>query len=121
KTWDYSNRYDLYTATSADKLRIEPGYTTSYLNVDREPRFYADLGFDGGTWYGQGNTDEDNMWHVEGRLGQYSGKIRSSNYSITGYYMKKFVNYLNTSEAPDGNYPYESYPFPIIRLADLYL
>src|SRR5690606_31171424 len=83
--------------------------------------FYADLGLDGGTWYGQGNRDEDNMWHVEGRLGQYSGKIRSSNYSITGYYMKKFVNYLNTSEAPDGNYPYESYPFPIIRLADLYL
>ena len=120
-TWDYNNRYQLITATSADQYYLEPGYTTSYLNKDREPRFYADLGFDGGQWYGQGRFDDEEMFHVEGRVGQYSGKSRSSNYSVTGYYAKKLVNYLNTPEAPSGSYNYESYPFPVMRLADLYL
>jgi hypothetical protein len=120
-SWDYDNRYQLITATSENKYYLEPGYTTSYLNLDREPRYYADLGFDGGKWYGQGRYDDDNMFHVEGRVGQYSGKSRSSNYSITGYYAKKLVNYLNTPEAPSGSYSYESYPFPVMRLADLYL
>lgn len=120
-SWDYDNRYQLITATSGNKYYLEPGYTTSYLNLDREPRYYADLGFDGGKWYGQGRYDDDNMFHVEGRVGQYSGKSRSSNYSITGYYAKKLVNYLNTPDAPSGAYSYESYPFPVMRLADLYL
>lgn len=120
-SWDYNDRYQLQTATSANKYYIQPGYTTASLNFDREPRYYADLGFDGGTWYGQGRFDEDNMYHVEGRVGQLAGKSRSSNYSITGYYAKKLVYYLNTAVQPNGGYSYESYPFPVMRLADLYL
>lgn len=52
KTWNYNGRYDLRTAEDTDRLYIRNGFTTAYLNFDREPRFYADLGFDGGIWQG---------------------------------------------------------------------
>ncbi|GAA4303582.1 RagB/SusD family nutrient uptake outer membrane protein [Compostibacter hankyongensis] len=120
KTWDYENRYNLDTATAADRFYIQPNYVTAALNFNREPRFYADLGFDGGIWYGQGKFDDENTFHVEGRLGGYSGNRRGSEYSITGYYAKKLVNFLNVLQTT-GAYQIQSYPWPIIRLADLYL
>lgn len=120
-SWDYMNRYKLDTAAQSDSLYIEPGYVTASLNFGREPRFYADLGFDGGMWYGQGKYDESDMWHVEGRLGQYSGKGSLGEHSITGYYTKKMVNFLNVTQPANGKYQIQPYPFPIIRLADLYL
>src|SRR5690606_29804188 len=51
-TWDHANRYELKIAEAKDRNYIKEGYTTAKLNFDREPRFYADLGFDGGRWYG---------------------------------------------------------------------
>src|SRR5699024_6814558 len=120
KFWDFDSRMNLDTADSGDKFYIKPGYVTAQLNFDREPRFYADLGFDGGIWYGQGKFDENDMWHVEGKNGQYSGRRQSSEFSITGYYCKKVVNFLNVLQT-DGSYQLNPYPFPYIRLADLYL
>lgn len=120
KTWNYAAKYNLDTATQDDRFYIAPGYVTARLNFDREPRFYADLGFDGGTWYGQGQYDDSSPLHVEGRAGDYSAKRRAENYSITGYYAKKIVNYL-TVTGNDGKIVIQSYPWPIIRLADLYL
>jgi len=121
KTWDYTRRFDLDTATKDDRYEIQPDYVTAYLNFNREPRYYADLGFDGGIWYGQGRNNDTATWHVEGRVGQYSGKTRNTMYSITGYYAKKLVNFLNVIEVPDGLYDIQGYPWPVIRLADLYL
>lgn len=120
KMLDFSDKYSLDTAGSDDRFQIKPGYVTARLNFDREPRFYAFLGFDGGIWYGQGKYDENDMWHVEGRKGQYSGQRRQGEYSVTGYYCKKIVNFLNVLQQ-DGTYQIETYPFPFIRLADLYL
>ena len=118
--WDYSQRYEIDTATEDDRFEIKPGYVTVRLNFDREPRFYADLGFDGGIWYGQGKFDDEDTWHVEGRLGGFSGKRRDGEYSITGYYTKKLVNFLNVQQK-EGGYTIQTYPWPVIRLADLYL
>jgi hypothetical protein len=120
KTWDYAGRYGLDTAKPSDIFRIQPGYVTAALHFNREPRFYADLGFDGGVWYGQGAFDDSATWHVEGLLGHYSGQTRGDSYSITGYYAKKLVNFLNVQQ-PSGAYSVQAYPWPIIRLADLYL
>lgn len=120
KTWNYANRYDVDTATQDDLLYIKPGYVTAKLNFDREPRFYADLGFDGGIWYGQGRYNDSAAFYVEGRLGSYSGKRRGDEYSITGYYAKKLVNFLNVSQT-SGAYHIQPYPWPVVRLADLYL
>src|SRR5690606_39544924 len=63
---------DLRTATPADEYRIANSYETAAFNFDREPRFYADLGFDGGIWYGQGRFDDDN-----GEIGRASCRERA--------------------------------------------
>lgn len=120
KDWDYSRRYELDTAQADDLFYIQPGYATARLHFDREPRFYADLGFDGGTWYGQGAYDDSATWHAEGLLGHYSGQTRGDLYSITGYWAKKLVNFLNVQKST-GALTIQPYPWPVIRLADLYL
>lgn len=120
KSWNYATRFALDTATQENKDYIVPGYVTANLNFNRGSRFYADLGFDGGIWYGQGQYDIDKAWHVEGKAGQYSARTQAGNFSVTGMYAKKLVNFLNVNQA-DGRYIIETYPWPVIRLAQLYL
>src|SRR3546814_5940004 len=95
-------------------------YTTLFrsLHFDREPRFYADLGFDGGRWYGQGNYDDDDNLYIDAKFGgAAAGGIYD--YSVTGYWPKKLVNYQNAATPDD--YDIQAYPWPVLRLADLYL
>ncbi|MBD5275307.1 MAG: RagB/SusD family nutrient uptake outer membrane protein [Bacteroides sp.] len=116
----YVDRYSTRTATEEEGMYIKPGYTTAKLNFDREPRFYGSLGFDGSSWYGNGRREVDNMYYLEAKRGQLAGRRTISCYNITGYFPKKLLNYR--SEVPEtGSHIFEEYPFPIIRLADLYL
>ena len=116
---DYSERYQVATATEENKYFVKEGYQTAKLNLNREPRFYGTLGFDGSSWYGHGKNNPDDMYYLEAKKGQVSGQSSLALYSITGYYAKKLIYYKNiiseTSEV------IEEYPFPIVRLADLYL
>src|SRR5690606_32193204 len=71
KTWDYTGRYNLQKATEYDQLYIKKDYTTVSLHFDREPRFYADLGFDGSIYYGQGRYDDRNandLFYLEAKF-----------------------------------------------------
>lgn len=120
KTWNYATRYDIDTGREENIDYIAKDYVTAKLNFNREPRFYADIAFDGGVWYGQGQYDINTAFHVEGKAGQYSARTQASNYSITGMYAKKLVNFLNVNQS-DGTYQIQSYPWPVIRLAELYL
>lgn len=117
-TWDYNTRYTTRTATTADRLSLKPGYVTAGLNFDRETRYYADLGFDGSRWYGNGRfSDSDNVY-VEAKLGQIANNHAWA-YSMTGYWPKKLVNPSSVSSATEVTI--QQYPWPVIRLADLYL
>lgn len=123
KTWSYENRYSLRTAGTADQLLIRNGYVSAGLNFDREARFYANLGFDGGVWYGQGKYDDKkpaDLFYVMSKRGQLHGKTGPFFGPITGYSIKKYVHYQNVM-GNVGVYSITSYPWPIIRLADLYL
>jgi hypothetical protein len=112
---------ELRTAVAADKYYIYPSYTTSALNFEREPRFYADLGFDGSIFFGQGNQTIASLNHLEARQTQYTGWGGTvNNYNITGYWPKKLVNYLNVMPNVT-SYTVTPYVWPVIRLADLYL
>src|SRR3546814_11401010 len=72
--------------------------------------------------FGQGNYNDQNPWHLEAKLGEYSGKLSVSLYSITGYWPKKLVHFQNTLKPGDGGgYSVVEYPWPVIRLAGLYL
>lgn len=117
-TWDYNTRYTTRTATTADRLMLKPSYVTAGLNFDRETRYYANLGFDGSRWYGNGRfSDSDNVY-VEAKLGQISNNHAWA-YSMTGYWPKKLVNPASISSATEVTI--QQYPWPVIRLADLYL
>lgn len=122
KEWDYSGRFDLKVAGEEDRYNLKQGYTTAKINFDREPRFYASLGFDGGIWYGQGRFDDksNDLFYVSSKKGQPAAPINLTSYSVTGYWPKKLVHFQ--SIIGTGNtYTTENYPFPVIRLADLYL
>lgn len=120
KTLDYNDITALRIATYDERFQIKEGYETARLHFDREPRFYANLGFDGGILFGAGNFDENNTWHYEGKRGQYSVQGSSAGQNITGYFCKKLVSYRNTMTS-GFDHSVEPYPWPIIRLADLYL
>ena len=117
-TRDVTDQYRLREGKSVEKLYIKTGYTTLDIHFDREPRFYAYVAFDGGIWYGQGKTDEKNegdLWTFETR------KEGAHHWANTGYLPKKIIphtNMISDAGTPPSSTPY---PWPIIRLSDLYL
>src|SRR5690606_14527035 len=117
--WDYNGRFDLKVASAADKYNIKQGYTTAAMHFDREDRFYASTGFDGGIWYGQGKFDDNDTWHLEGRAGGFTSRQFADRYTPTGYWPKKLINYLNVVGV--SSYSVVAYYWPNMRLADLYL
>ncbi|MBZ4190923.1 RagB/SusD family nutrient uptake outer membrane protein [Niabella beijingensis] len=120
-SYDYASRFKLRLGTSATRYYIQEGYVTAQLNFDREPRFYASLGFDGGVWYGQGFFDDaKDMLFVSSKKGQPAAAQNQASYSVTGYWPKKLVNFNNVI-GTGNTYTVESYPWPMIRLASLYL
>jgi hypothetical protein len=124
--------YELRTITYDDRLyfhhdEAKPTHSAK-VNFDREARFYGSICFAEGTYYGfnergyaNDNTNTDTMMHF---VTWDPGFVRISDerYSVTGYLVKKLVNY-KTSINFEGQEPPTRvrYPFPAIRLADLYL
>ena len=122
KTLDFTNYEQLRTSTGDEKYDIEPGFVTARLNFDREPRYYADLGFDGSTWYMKdGNTagSDLNTYYVKAKNTEAAGFGHVANWSETGYFLKKLVNWESTTNGSAVNF--KAYPWPEVRLADLYL
>jgi len=122
-TYDYAGRYSLRNAGNADRLYVHNGYTTIKLHFDREPRFYADLGFDGGVYYGQGRYDDKkdmDLFYLEGKFRQKNGEGKYGYNTVTGYYLKKLVHFQNVVNSST-DYSVTDYPWPIMRLSDLYL
>ncbi len=131
KEYDYANRFRLREASEKDKWYIRTGEQTANLHFDREPRFYASVGFDRAIWWGNGSYDFTNsnyndqgiVRYVQGRAGETAGKSASDYYSVTGYYAKKLNNPLDeTGENASDDWGGDAtIPYPIIRMADLYL
>ncbi|WP_083505243.1 RagB/SusD family nutrient uptake outer membrane protein [Pedobacter ginsenosidimutans] len=123
KTLNFSNYTALRTAIPAERYNIEGNYPTARLNFDREPRFYADLGFDGGVWYmkdGNATGSDINTFYVQSKNSNRAGFGDFVNWNETGYFIKKLVHWestTNSSAAPT----WRTFPWPEIRLADLYL
>lgn len=118
KTLDFSDFAELREATEEERFNIRQGYTTARLNFDREPRFYSFLGFDGAIWYKFDSGSNDTRWHIEAKYQDYAGSADAFNYNVTGYYLKKVVNWEQTFGA---GLLYRDYAWPELRLTDLYL
>ena len=114
-TYDYENRYKLRTAVTEENDYVRSGEQTAILHFDRESRFYANIAFDRGTYF-----LDPTFYYVQTRLGELATKRNQGEFSATGYFVKKLIHpgtALNTNNLV----PYYEYPFPIIRLGDLYL
>jgi len=120
-TRDISALYDLRQGRSEDKLYIREGRTTVDLHFDREPRFYAWVGFDGGIWFGAGqynDQDANSLRYLRFKVGETDGTEGQGNW--TGYIAKKHIPPEAQFVAING-ISSMSYAWPIIRLSDLYL
>lgn len=118
KTLSFDDITDLKEAGPEDRLNIQEGYRTSILNFNREPRFYADLGFDGSIFYLNSSGSDETRWHIEAKYKDYAGSSDAFDFNVTGYYVKKLVNWEQTFT---GGTLYKEYAWPELRLADLYL
>jgi len=117
-TWDYTNRFKP-KATPSNSPYLIADYQTAGLHFDREPRFYADMAFDGAKWFMKNNSSALAPYAIRSKALENSGKKNTRLYSVTGYYTKKVVNWNLTASA--AGVTVESYPWPVMRLADLML
>ncbi len=125
--FDYVNRYKTSFADSTQKYYVTDRFETANLNQNREPRFYANLGFDGGIWFGNGRYKDVGMgdasetsWVIAAKRGEASGKTQSIRYYATGYIPKKYSHFQSVHIA-SGGAQFVRMVFPIMRLSDLYL
>jgi hypothetical protein len=113
-TFNYDRRHSLTVISETEKLHAQVGEVTANLHLNREPRFYASIGFDRGIYRTWGTK-----WDLKLRKGDPHGRRANTNdYVITGYTLKKICH--PSSDGEDYN-NLISYPWPIIRLAELYL
>ncbi len=127
--FDYPGRYSVVNMpNNYDGNNYKnPNGKTLKLHLDREPRFYAWIGFHNGFFeiakYNGANTNAaNNKKAIQLKLmcGEAQGAKEDgndANYSGTGYLNKKFFhpafqNGLNATT---------KYPYPLIRMAELYL
>ncbi|THU31192.1 RagB/SusD family nutrient uptake outer membrane protein [Niastella caeni] len=121
-SYNFSNFSELRTATRAERYNLIEGYQTARLNFDREPRFYADLGFDGSIWYMQNSLYGDSAtYDVRAKQGQRMNEVNTDYINMTGYWIKKLVNWKFAFSGLVNAATSENYPWPMFRLADLYL
>jgi len=118
-TFDYAGRHNLQVGDNASRFYVQNGYTTIKEHFGREARFYANIAFDGGVWFGNGKTNPSDLYHVEARgNSSLAGPKDLNTLNITGYWPKKLANYLSVYD--DGFQPIE-FHLPLMRLAGLYL
>ena len=99
------------------------------LYVNREPRFYAWMAFDGGDYGSKlfktssGDAGSPCILNMKTSAGHGYDLARSPrNYNVTGFMTQKFVNPTAQFVFDGGAFQAgESKPIPIIRLAELYL
>lgn len=95
---------------------MQPGAETINLYMNREPRFYANLAVTGGYW--RSHSVKINTMMYAGKDGGFNSSQHTTDYFETGIGIKKFVH----MESKSGHWARTvKYPYPIIRLADLYL
>jgi hypothetical protein len=122
-TFDKNTMYDLVVmpGITEDEYRpfrgiMQPGVQLVKLYLDREPRFYANLGITGGYWRSHGERIPTLMFG--GTAGGYMSATSERDWLWTGIGVQKFVH----PESKSGTWTRQiRFGFPFIRMADLYL
>ncbi|GHT23146.1 starch-binding protein [Bacteroidia bacterium] len=118
KNFDREKMYELTNAPDTAVTKEYLGFLVSnmetvQLYLDREPRFYANLGITGGFWRGYGARLPTTFY--PGGIGALAG---NANRVWAGIGVQKIIH----PASRNNNWSQIiNYPLPIIRLADLYL
>ena len=92
------------------------------LNVNREPRFYACISFDGDDYSPLICDGEPLRVNLRDAQKQgYNPELFNRDYTVTGYFMKKFIAPELRISSVTGSDNRKNYAKPIFRLAELYL
>lgn len=95
---------------------MQPGAETINLYLNREPRFYANLGITGGFWRAHGVRINTQFYYNAD--GGRSSSYFPSDFLASGIGVQK----LTHPESQSGNWERViKYPLPLIRMSDLYL
>ena len=117
----YQDRYEIRPEASwgNEIYFVKEGEHTVNMHYNREPRFYASIGFDKGIYFGSGYTQFSEVKYADFLNLGVSGYIGGLENTGTGYCAKKMHSF---KDAQQTNWvTWEYFPFPILRLADLYL
>jgi hypothetical protein len=123
RTFDRNTMYNLTVVPGSSDPSYAPfrgimqgGKQTAKMYMNREPRFYANLGITGGYW--RAHTVRIGTDMSAAGEGGYSSSISTTDFFCTGIGVQKFVH----PESRSGGWQrLVRYPYPIIRMADLYL
>jgi hypothetical protein len=95
---------------------LQPNADIINLYMDRELRFYANLGITGGYW--RAHMVRIPVTFFQAGYGGYNSSVNSTDYLCTGIGIQKLIH----PESRSNNWQRViRFPYPIIRLADLYL
>lgn len=121
KNWDYADRFEPERGDDEHAYYIKKGYETIKNNFDREVRYYATFGFDGGIWFGNAvYSPLSSLLSIQGKgASSISGVSNAESGNVFGIWPKKLCNYLTVNDTK--SYAGAGFHLPLIRMADLYL
>lgn len=105
---------DLYALDDAPE-----GEETVMLHHNREPRFYAAMGYDRGEYDLNGKTFV--LKCRRGEEQQNDGSTTNEYQSCTGYYVKKWISKADSYTVSSKTFSYNKISYPYIRFAEPYL
>ncbi|MBE8713853.1 RagB/SusD family nutrient uptake outer membrane protein [Sphingobacterium hungaricum] len=123
QTYDINNKHEIIRTPGVLEPNyphwngyMQPGAETIKLYMNREPRFYANLGITAGYW--RGHAVRINTMMFGNSHGGYNSSQHTTDFLATGIGTQKFVHPESQSGAWQRTI---KFPYPIIRMADLYL
>lgn len=119
KDWSIETMYNAAKVGADNADWMAKDQWTSKFNLNREPRYYASLGFDRGIWLGQGIKDASKANYLKARAGESASNSYETSWCLSGIWPKKLVH--DETVVSKTNLTEEKYPFPVMRMGNLYL
>ena len=102
-----------------DLYKLDDEGETVLLHHNREPRFYASIGYDRGEYDINGKTIV--LKCRRGEEQQNDGNTTNEYQSCTGYYVKKWISKSDSYTVSSKSFTYNKISYPYIRFAEPYL
>lgn len=109
---------------SKDLFKYNPEYETAEVNLNREPRFYACVGYNRGDWPQEGGIMKIMAYagEIHGYTMSQGKPLTTSEYvNETGYFLKKVMHEDCSYDETTKTLTYHDFAWPMMRIAEMYL